>query len=216
MSARRAAMLAALATAAVAGASECADAYDENCLTSRCCQDEGYRCFKRDGVEYAQCRRYAEPCTTQNDVWLCPEEWCPGCWDSAATLPSRPPSPPLPPAPPPAPPPPPLPPIACVDSYEACWDSRCCADAGDRCYTRKHGKQYAQCMPEGSCSGSSECLDITGRPKAAILEPRAPPPPKPLSPLSPPPPPPSPAPPPPPPSPPPPPLRLPLPLCLWL
>ena len=44
-------MLAALATAAVAGASECADAYDENCLTSRCCQDEGYRCFKRDGVE---------------------------------------------------------------------------------------------------------------------------------------------------------------------
>ena len=33
-------MLAALATAAVAGASECADAYDENCLTSRCCQDE--------------------------------------------------------------------------------------------------------------------------------------------------------------------------------
>ena len=105
--ARRAAMLAALATAAVAGASECADAYDENCLPSRCCQDEGYRCFKRDGVEYAQCRRYAEPCTTQNDVWLCPEEWCPGCWDSAATLPSRPPSPPLPPAPPPAPPPPP-------------------------------------------------------------------------------------------------------------
>ena len=61
-------MLAALATAAVAGASECADAYDENCLTSRCCQDEGYRCFKRDGVEYAQCRRYAEPCTTQNAV----------------------------------------------------------------------------------------------------------------------------------------------------
>ncbi len=69
-------MLAALATAAVAGASECADAYDENCLTSRCCQDEGYRCFKRNGVEYAQCRRYAEPCTTQNAVWLCPEEWC--------------------------------------------------------------------------------------------------------------------------------------------
>ena len=81
-------MLAALATAAVAGASECADAYDENCLTSRCCQDEGYRCFKREGREYAQCRRYAAPCTTQRDVWLCPEEWCPGCWDSAATLPS--------------------------------------------------------------------------------------------------------------------------------
>ena len=128
-------MLAALATAAVAGASECADAYDENCLTSRCCQDEGYRCFKREGREYAQCRRYAAPCTTQRDVWLCPEEWCPGCWDSAATLPSLP-LPPLPPA---------APPSDCAGSYEDCWDSRCCAVAHQRCYTRSRGKQYAQC-----------------------------------------------------------------------
>ena len=92
-------------------AARCANAYDDNCLESRCCDDPLHQCMKRETREYAQCRKVKTAFCERQGEWLCPEMWCPGCWPQpplSSPLPSPPPSP-SPPPPPPSPRPPPPP-----------------------------------------------------------------------------------------------------------
>jgi hypothetical protein len=46
-----------------------------NCFESLCCEDKRFGCFKRDGVEYAQCRPSVSKTCTDTDDWLCPSSW---------------------------------------------------------------------------------------------------------------------------------------------
>ena len=92
-------------------AARCANAYEDNCLESRCCDDPLHQCMKRETREYAQCRKVKTAFCERQGEWLCPEMWCPGCWPQpplSSPLPSPPPTP-SPPPPPPSPRPPPPP-----------------------------------------------------------------------------------------------------------
>lgn len=62
---------------------ECAEA-QRDCLASECCQDEGYACFKKPHVQYAQCRPLgAREACEDTDEWRCPG-WadCPEDYES--------------------------------------------------------------------------------------------------------------------------------------
>ena len=51
-------------------AADCAPA-NGNCFESECCADEGFSCYRRVGVMYAQCKPTVENCLDNAD-WLCP------------------------------------------------------------------------------------------------------------------------------------------------
>ena len=46
----------------------------QKCLESGCCAAHNFGCFKKMGVEYAQCRPLQHPCKDTTD-WLCPGWW---------------------------------------------------------------------------------------------------------------------------------------------
>ena len=45
-----------------------------NCFKMPCCADEGFGCFKKAGVRYAQCKPEPANCSDTDD-WLCPSSW---------------------------------------------------------------------------------------------------------------------------------------------
>ena len=51
-------------------AADCAP-MNGNCFESECCADEGFSCYRRVGVMYAQCKPTVENCLDNAD-WLCP------------------------------------------------------------------------------------------------------------------------------------------------
>lgn len=66
-----------------------------SCLDMFCCESPDFACFKRDGKQFAICRRvHAASCESEPN-WLCPDEWLVG----RGVLPLPPPSPAIPPYP---------------------------------------------------------------------------------------------------------------------
>ena len=74
------------------------------CIASMCCAGAGDSCYKRPGLQYAQCRPRAPWCV-DSAQWLCPYSWIPSDRLPAADM-QKPYPPPANPRPPPLPPPP--------------------------------------------------------------------------------------------------------------
>ena len=67
---------------------ECAEDL-QDCLASECCMSEGFSCFKRPHVKYAQCRKMAKGNCEDTDEWRCPG-WadCPQDYESCCMPPT--------------------------------------------------------------------------------------------------------------------------------
>ena len=90
----------------------CFDAYEGCFQWPRCCKTEElsntqWGCFRRKGLQFAQCRMLPTDGCVSDDQWECPGWRLPG---EEPPLPPYPPAPPPPPPPPPPRPPPPRPP----------------------------------------------------------------------------------------------------------
>ena len=87
----------------------CFNAYEGCFQWPRCCKtdklsDTQWGCFRRTGLQYAQCRKLPPDGCVSDDQWECPG------WRLPGEEPPYPPAPPPPPPPPPPRPPPPRPP----------------------------------------------------------------------------------------------------------
>lgn len=127
----------------------------ENCMSSRCCADSGFRCFKRPMLHYAQCRPLAEgseggegrgeggetrepgTCTSDgDDDWLCP-----GTWEQ------------------------------CSGANDDCTSTLCCSNTGFTCYDVSPAEQLSG--GQGRCLRNGECQAAWGATGAtcAVLTP---------------------------------------------
>lgn len=53
------------------GWEQCTERYG-TCLSTKCCKDPGFGCFRRPQADHAQCRPLAQGACTDTDDWLCP------------------------------------------------------------------------------------------------------------------------------------------------
>lgn len=122
-------------------ASQCTAEFG-SCFDTKCCSNPGFACFKKVGVQFAQCRQFDETLVpglygadgkkisirdrwqqcVDTDKWQCPR------WTKCATL------------------------------HGTCTESMCCADEKNACFRRSH-LYHAQCKPAQFIKEGTTCQD---------------------------------------------------------
>jgi len=116
---RRWVLALALVASSAAEPAECSGEF-QPCFDTRCCSNYGFACYKRAGVNFAQCKRKGTSCGDVDPDWECPGNPEELKAEMDVTM--------------------------CQPNYKPCFESGCCSSPGFGCWKRA-GIRFAQCRP---------------------------------------------------------------------